>query len=286
MFRLFLSIVVFIFISTRHNLSLIYQYDNIIKILRLFAAVISLCLLVSNSAYSEQRIAINSDSQRALGLYSNPQKLLIDKNDKAYSSSRLVDDQYGLQEDVLDSRIANELYSILSSHYIYKDTDPEYIQSDLKVIANYYSRYSDVVIILKALKGKNWRLVYDKNDWSTVAKGTIFQVNEAVLHFNTRNAAQLRLNNKCSNNPVCIASPADAMLHELLHTYSMLIYPDRFITQGGMSSVLYPYKHEYAVIEQENRLYSKMTSQDKIKRPHRNDHTGRNLKVKCAICIN
>ena len=112
------------------------------------------------------------------------------------------------------------------------------------------------------------------------------QVDKAVIHFNTRSAAQLRLNNGCDNNPVCIASPADALLHELLHTHnSMLVKGEEFIAQGGMNNVMYPYKLEYAVIGVERKLYAKMSHQDNLKRPQRREHTGRTVKANCPTCI-
>ncbi len=110
-------------------------------------------------------------------------------------------------------------------------------------------------------------------------------MDKAIIHFNTRSAAQLRLNNGCANNPICIASPADALLHELLHTHSMLVRSEEFIAQGGMNNVMYPYKHEYAVIGAERQLYASMSTQDKIKRPQRREHTGRTVKANCPTCI-
>ncbi len=185
----------------------------------------------------------------------------------------------------IKSVLANSIYNILSRHYIKNDSDPQHIGEDLKEMANYYSGFPEVVAMLEKLDQKKWQLKFDEDNWVTVASGNVFQVDNAVIHFNTRAAAQLRLNNKCKNNPVCIASPADALLHELLHTYSMLINTDRFISQGGMSNVMYPYKHEYAVIEKERKLYAMMSRQDNLKRPQRSDHTGRTIKVNCPTCI-
>ncbi|MCW9032004.1 MAG: hypothetical protein OQK58_10990, partial [Gammaproteobacteria bacterium] len=58
-----------------------------------------------------------------------------------------------------------------------------------------------------------------------------------------------------------------------------------FIEHGGMNNVLYPYKHEYAVIDAERNLYASMSMQDKIKRPQRREHTGRLVRASCATCI-
>ncbi|MCI0506528.1 MAG: hypothetical protein L0Z73_10515 [Gammaproteobacteria bacterium] len=185
----------------------------------------------------------------------------------------------------LHTGIAQELFGILQTHYAQQDNDPVHIIDDLKQIANYYSEFPEVINMLGKLQHEKWLLKYNEDNWMTVASGNVFQVEQAVIHFNTRAAAQLRLNNKCKENPVCIASPADALLHELLHAYSMLINTEQFIAQGGMSNVMYPFTHEYAVIETERKLYASMSKRDEIKRPQRTDHTGRTVKAHCPTCI-
>lgn len=186
----------------------------------------------------------------------------------------------------LNSRLAQQIYAVLISKYERQDGDPDFILEDFRQIANYYRDFPEVIAMIQALRDKPWRLRYNQQEWVTTAKGNIFEVHYAVIHFNTRAAAQLRLNNGCKNNPVCIASPADALLHELLHTYSMLVKTEEFLAQGGMSSVMYPYKHEYAIIAEERSLYAKMSHRDTIKRPARVDHTGRPVHTRCPTCIN
>ncbi len=185
----------------------------------------------------------------------------------------------------LTSHTASKLYTILSDHYIKKADDPLYIQSDLKKMARYYSQFPKVVSLIISLKKKDWVLSYDENIWSTVASGSVLQVDKATIHFNTRSAAKLKLHNSCKENPVCIASPADALLHELLHTHSMLIKTDEFIQQGGMNTLRYPYQHEYAIIKSERELYASMSKSDAIKRPQRNEHAGRKIIASCVTCI-
>jgi len=185
----------------------------------------------------------------------------------------------------LNNKTSKEIFELFSKHYRGDDTDPSYILDDFKQIANYYSKFPEVVALLRTLDNKKWTLQFDEDNWVTIASGNIFEVHNAVIHFNTRSAAQLRLNNGCKSNPVCIASPADALLHELLHTHSMLVTPEKFIAQGGMNSVMYPYKHEYSIIEAERNLYLKMSKQDTKKRPYRVEHTGRIVKTHCPTCI-
>ena len=185
----------------------------------------------------------------------------------------------------IKSELAQSLFENLSSRYKKQKSDPNYIVNDLKEIANYYSDFPESVSLIEALKDKEWALSFDEHNWVTTGSGNMLQVDKAVIHFNTRSAAQLRLNNGCSDNPICIASPADALLHELLHAHSMLVNGEEFIAQGGMNNVVYPYEHEYTVIDAERSLYAKMSSQDMIKRPQRREHTGRTVKARCPTCI-
>ena len=190
-----------------------------------------------------------------------------------------------VKPETINTVAANRIYDLLRQRYKKHDSDPGYILEDFKVIANYYSGFPEVVNILDSLNSKNWKLIYDEHSWVTVASGNAFQVDKVSVHFNTRSAAQLKMYNRCKENPICIASPADALLHELLHTQSMLVKTQEFIAQGGMNSVMYPYKHEYAIIDAERKLYSEMSIRDAIKRPQRIDHTGRLVKARCSTCI-
>jgi len=185
----------------------------------------------------------------------------------------------------LKERTAEVLFDVLQSKYQPTASDPKHIKSDLKTMADYYSSYPEIVSLFKALKDANWHLVYDEDDWTTIASGNIVHVDRAEVHFNTRSAAQLRLNDSCKQNPVCIASPADALLHELLHVHSMFNDTKTFLAQGGMNSALYPYQHERSIITQERQLYKTMTQQDGIKRPSRHSHAGRIVKANCSTCI-
>lgn len=189
------------------------------------------------------------------------------------------------QQVKIKSQLAGAIFEILNTRYQRKPSDPEYIEEDLKQVANYYSDFPESIALIEDLKDENWELVFDEHNWVTTGSGSMMQVNKAVIHFNTRSAAQLKLNNGCADNPVCIASPADALLHELLHTHSMLVKSEEFIAQGGMNNVMYPYKHEYAVIDKERELYARMSSKDNIKRPQRREHTGRTVKARCPTCI-
>lgn len=250
--------------------------------------VFTASLFFESNLYADVTLDYHNEAaphQHQISLQMVPNKNIRNKISLQFSSPHKQASRQSAWQPHFKSILANDIFKILSGHYSHKESDPANIVEDLKEVANYYSDFPEVVSMLKKLDNKKWQLIFDKDNWVTVASGNLFQVDNAVIHFNLRAAAQLRLNRKCRQNPVCIASPADALLHELLHAYSMLINTEQFITQGGMSNVMYPYKHEYAVIESERKLYAMMTQQDKIKRPQRTDHVGRVVRVNCPTCI-
>lgn len=241
-------------------------------------------LIFESSAFADIEIYVNEDA--SFQKQQNIELQLISNNKIREQIQSTVKPASTLKDVIqIKSELAQRLFDELKSRYQKQNTDPEYIIEDLKEIANYYSDFPESVALFNALKDKNWMLSFDEDNWVTTGSGSMFQVDKAVIHFNTRSAAQLRLNNGCADNPVCIASPADALLHELLHTHSMLVKGEEFIAQGGMNNVLYPYKHEYAVIDAERALYASMSTQDNIKRPQRREHTGRTVKANCPTCI-
>lgn len=212
-------------------------------------------------------------------------QLIANSNIREQIKHSLIFTNNEQQQIDIKSELALSLFEELSARYKKQATDPDYIVNDLREIANYYSSFPESITLIEELKNKNWSLSFDEHNWVTTGSGNMQQIDKAVIYFNTRSAAQLRLHNGCENNPVCIASPADAMLHELLHAHSMLVNCKEFIAQGGMNNVMYPYIHEYAVIDSERKLYSNMSRQDNIKRPQRREHTGRTVKANCPTCI-
>ena len=240
-------------------------------------------LIFESRAFADVEIDVNEEASLQ---HQNIELQLISNNEIREQIKYTVKPTSNTKEETqIKSGLAQSLFDELKSRYKKQKTDPDYIIEDLKEVANYYSNFPESVALIESLKNKNWILSFDEHNWVTIGSGNMLQVDKAVIHFNTRSAAQLRLNNGCADNPVCIASPADALLHELLHTHSMLVKGEEFIAQGGMNNVLYPYKHEYAVIDAERELYASMSTQDKIKRPQRREHTGRTVKANCSTCI-
>ncbi len=176
--------------------------------------------------------------------------------------------------------------SILLDHYQSAANDPEHIQADLIQISRYLSQYPEAVALITSLADKPWQLQHADNTFETEVRGNAMQVQAVEIRFDSRAAAKLRSHKSCETKAnACIASPADALLHELLHARSALLETKTFIAQGGMSSVLYPYQHEYDVIKKENALYRAMSMKDGITRPQRHRHAGKLVASSCSFCV-
>lgn len=174
--------------------------------------------------------------------------------------------------------------AFLEKAYRPQPGDPKYIQGDLRKMAKYYSRFASVISLFKALHNADVHLYYKRWNWSAQALGTRYSVNKVNLYFDSRIGANLWLHKSCHENAACHVSPADALLHELLHAKLMLLESRRFISKGGMRPALYLFDHEKEVIGHENRLYSGMSRQDGLARPLRKRHQGKLIRVACSLC--
>ena len=191
-------------------------------------------------------------------------------------------------EDLPLDPLAKSIIEILLNHYQVAANDPHYLQGDLQNMAIYFSRYPEAVHLLTLLKGQSWTLNYQANTFETEVRGNQIQIKAVSVNFDSRAAAQLRSHKSCKETDLrgmCVASPADALLHELLHVKSALLESQQFISQGGLCSVIYPYAHEVDVIKKENELYRSMSTYDGLFRPSRHQHSGRLVASNCATCL-
>jgi len=180
--------------------------------------------------------------------------------------------------------LVREISNILLSHFRSKNA-PDYVSGDLRLMAEYYSQFPEAIKLIKSIANKPWSLQFQKNEWVTQVTGTRVSIHSAKILFDTRAAAQLKLRTQCNNNPQCIASPADALLHELLHTQEVFLNSTNFLANGGMNTQLYPTSHEMNIIKSEKVLYKKMEKRDGIKRPQRSKHVGKIRQASCVTCI-
>jgi hypothetical protein len=194
---------------------------------------------------------------------------------------------YTSKKDTLSISAAaeNKIKDLLNAAYQPEADDPATVRGDIAEIAHYYAQYPQAIALLDNLNEKELTLKYQVGTWQTQAWGNAFAVERVTIFFDTRLAAQLLEHADCHANPACAISPADALLHELLHAHLMLNDSERFIETGGFEPSLYPFEHEREVIADENRLYQEMNSLDGLSRPLRNRHNGRLFHVQCAACV-
>jgi hypothetical protein len=186
---------------------------------------------------------------------------------------------------VTDDEAEQKIKSFLSAAYQPEAGDPDYIFNDIADMSQYFAQYEQVISLLEELQQKKLVLKYKANTWQAQAFGNDFAVNSVTIYFDTRIGAQLINHEDCLANPACSISPADALLHELLHAKLMLIDSHHFIEIGGMQQHLYPFEHEREVIAKENQLYNAMNGQDGLSRPLRKRHSGELFHVNCAACL-
>lgn len=176
--------------------------------------------------------------------------------------------------------------SVLLDHWQQTSNDPPSLMQDLEKMASYFSQFPQVHALFKALDAQDWSLRYGDKTFETKIEGKNMAIENIEVVFDPRSAAQFRFNKACDvKKPYCIASPADVLLHELLHVRSILANPQEFIASGGLSNMLYPYEHERNTIESERKLYRAMSAHDEQARPLRNEHSGRHVLVACVTCI-
>lgn len=188
------------------------------------------------------------------------------------------------------------IFNVLNAHYqatgpvpVHSElahAEPLNIVQTLSALANYYQQYPEASKLILGLADHQWTLKYLPKTLKTQVTGSRLAIDHATIYFDPKSGAKLKFHNLCdSKKPFCIASPADALLHELLHLDVMLNDPQTFISQGGLSPYSYPAAHEQHIIALENKLYGRMSRRDQTPRPIRADHKGRHILVACVTCI-
>lgn len=176
--------------------------------------------------------------------------------------------------------------TILRKHFKSRSDTPEFVQRDVEQMAVYIAAQPEAYALLASLEDKRWSLRYAPQEFRTDVRGNAFSVRSVRVYFDSRSAARLKNGVACEETlGQCIASPVDALLHELLHAQYALLKTKEFLTQGGMNSALYPVAHERSVIALESALYSHMTASDQHARPHRRTHSGQLVAAACVTCL-
>lgn len=174
-----------------------------------------------------------------------------------------------------DVRAEEIISKFLFSAYQPEPSDPPYILNDIKILANYYAKYPMVVSLFEEFEKIN--LKYQAGTWETRAFGSDTHVDSVTVYFDTRFGAKF-----CFEG--CNISPADALLHELLH--AKLMHQQHFVETGGMLETIYLFEHEREVIRNENKLYNEMNEIDGLARPLRNRHASDMVRVSNPLFVN
>lgn len=238
-----------------------------------------LLLTISASATSEDDVEAISES-----VFLSTPGSLEEQIGAESAREKLVNEEEIYANEIEDTAV--DIFHSLHAHFVSGDADPADITSELRLLAGYYSRYREVIDLFNELDSLPWKLKFETRSFRTQVTGTSLSINNATVYFDPQFGAQLKFQNACEEKlPFCVASPADALLHELLHARSILQNPSAYIAAGGMAGLLYPFEHERKTIEAENNLYRSMTAVDQKPRPIRNEHTGRYVLVACSTCV-
>ncbi len=221
--------------------------------------------------------------QRSLNMISKDAHISV-ANDNLHKHAD--EDSGEIRQDLINPVVSKHLQSILKLHLVSQRDDPASIHTDIKHLADYYSGHPEAVTLIESIADKEWELAYAPHTFQTDVKGTRLHVEDVTVYFDPRSGAKLKFFDRCADKkPFCVASPADALLHELLHVHSVLNEPARFIADGGLDLHVYPAAHERKTILKENILYKSMSRRDQHPRPIRSEHSGRHVLVSCVTCV-
>ncbi len=183
---------------------------------------------------------------------------------------------------------SQEIAALFQTRLLAADEAPFDVQRVSQALGEYYSRFPQVRELFAYLKHHEWSMIYQSDTYQTSVKGTRFKVDSIVVAFDPAIGAQFKFNRGCVDKPAfCYASPADVLLHELLHVKTVLeeSKAGRVEALAAMGSGVYPYQHEYRTIEQEKQLYLTMRRVDQKPRPLRSEHRGQAVAVACVTCL-
>lgn len=255
--------------------------QGLIKQFILYTAFLATCAASESDPLIKQLAAADKTSVE-LGLFVLPNISKATETIENSSSTHLK--AVKPKQNNLNSE--NPLTSILLQHYKAQASDPPHVKDDLIELSHYFNQYPETILLITSIQDLGWQLQYKPNIFKTIINGSRLNVESAIIYFDTRSAARLKFNRKCEGKwHFCVASPGDALLHELLHTQSALLSPNQFLKEGGLNGVIYPYIHERKIIQKENKIYQAMTKTDGLHRPIRKNHVGRYLKATCSTCV-
>lgn len=234
-------------------------------------------VFLAMSFFAPQLLAEHVDQQLGLMAINNAEVEYLDSSMQGKGS---------FVEKFERSLVSETLEQILMAHLEPESNHSSSMRQDIEDLSLYYAQYPEVVKLIMSLADADWKLRYAPHTFQTNVSGSRLQIDRIEVFFDPRSGARLKFYDKCkTQKPFCVASPADALLHELLHVQTITQDTNQFIQQGGLDPLSYPAEHERFTIQKENELYAAMTKIDGQARPLRSEHNGRHVLVSCATCL-
>lgn len=179
-----------------------------------------------------------------------------------------------------------DIEAILFDHVNRRDITLSTRRKMLHEVAMYYNQFPQVRALFTELKGKAWTLTFSDQQYKTDVFSSGGKVSRVKIYFNPNLSAQLQFDESCDGKRAnCMASPADLLLHELLHAYTILKKPEAFMSQISTRGKTYPLEHEHKTITLEQAFFRAMSEVDGRARPRREKHFGQSFGASCPTCI-
>ena len=157
---------------------------------------------------------------QSLHLFSAPDNLFFDNGFAPQTSTQDFHEQSELFEAHYSDAARITAERILTKMWVKTSSDPVTMATDIQELAAYIAQQPHAYELLTSLEKQPLRMRYRANDFSTQVRGDHFSVRSVTIHFDPNSAAVLGVSDHCRLDVShCVASPADAFLHELLHAY-------------------------------------------------------------------
>jgi len=178
--------------------------------------------------------------------------------------------------------------AILRDHYVPQANDPKEIDNDIQAMSRYFSAHKEALKLISNVSHRTWELKYAPHTFQTDICGTRNSIKTVTVYFDPRrSAAKLQFYDALAQTtPFCVASQADALLHELLHVHSVYEVPATDMGSPSTGKHIYAGEHERQTILKENILYKAMSLRDNKPRPIRREHSGRHVLISYATHSN
>lgn len=156
--------------------------------------------------------------------------------------------------------------------------------AELEMLSAYFAKHDHAFQVVERLNKTPLKLKYAPHTFRTDVRGNRLQVTGATVLFDPHAYALVGFN-QYGGKLGSRMSPADALLHELLHAEMALRQSKDFIASGAMGGIGYPVEHEREIIARERLLFKAMTKQDGVQRPSRHNHAGAIAVSSCSLCL-